>query len=82
MNKENECTSIEEDVKQLKSDIFWLKVILSFAVLAMGILAIGTVKTDSTLVAKTTEIASRVNVECVTKTNTLFGVLTKVKIVK
>jgi len=82
MNKENECTSIEEEVKTLKSDIFWLKVILSFAVLAMGILAIGTVKTDSMLVAKTAEIASRVNVECVVKTNTLFGILTKVKIVK
>lgn len=82
MNKENECTSIEEEVKTLKSDIFWLKAMLSFAVLAMGILAIGTVKTDSALVAKTAEIASKADVVCVVKTNTLFGILTKVKIVK
>lgn len=81
MDKEN-TMNLEEEIKQLKSDNFWFKVMLSIVILTVGLLAVGTVKNDSKLAVKTAEVASKSGVECVTKTNTLFGILTKVKIVK
>lgn len=74
--------NIEDDVRKLKHDTFWLKVILFLAILTNGILAVGVNNICSKLTAKTAEIASKTNVECVTKTNTLFGVMTKIKLVK
>lgn len=81
MDKEN-TMNLEEEIKQLKSDNFWFKVILSIVVLTIGLLAVATVKNDNKLIVKTAEVAGKSGVECVTKTNTLFGILTKVKIVK
>jgi len=81
MDKEN-TMNLEEEIKQLKSDNFWCKVILSLIVLTVGLLAVVTVQNDSKLAVKIAEVASKSGVECVTKTNTLFSVLTKVQIVK
>lgn len=72
--------NIENEVCKLKSDIFWLKVILTIVVLTLGVIAIGENNIHNKIVAKTAEIASKTNVECVTKTNTLFGVMTKIKL--
>ena len=74
--------NIEDEVCKLKHDTFWLKVILFLSVLTIGILAVGGNRVHSNVIAKTAEIANKVNVECVTKTNTLFGVMTKIKLVK
>jgi len=74
--------NIEDEVRKLKHDNFWLKVILFLSILNIGILAVGGNKVHSKLTAKTAEIANKANVECVTKTNTLFGVMTKIKLVK
>ena len=81
MNKEN-TINLEEEIKQLKSDNVSFKVMLSIVVLTVGLLAIATVKNDSKLVGKIAEVANKSGVECITKTNTLFGVLTKMKIIK
>ena len=70
--------NIENEVCKLKSDIFWLKVILTIVVLTLGVIAIGENNIHNKIVAKTAEIASKTNVECVTKTNTLFGVMNKI----
>ena len=74
--------NIEDEVRKLKYDNFWLKVILTLSILTTGILSIGGNNILSNLTAKTAEIANKANVECVTKTNTLFGVMTKIKLVK
>ena len=74
--------SIEDEVRKLKHDTFWLKTILFLSVLTIGILAVNENVVHSNLTAKTAEIANKVNVECVTKTNTLFGIMTKIKLVK
>lgn len=74
--------STENEMKKIKSDLFWLKVVMTFAVLTLGVLAVDGNRIHSKSVAKITEIADKAGVECETKTNTLFGVMTKIKLVK
>ena len=74
--------NIENEVKRLKRDNRWMQVIMTLMVLTLLIATVGGKKSDTKLAMKTAEIADKVGVECVTKTNTLFGILTKVEIVK
>ena len=74
--------NIENKVKKLKSDMFWLKVIMTFVVLTLGVLAVGGNCMHSKSMAKIAEIAGKTGIECETKTNTLFGIMTKINLVK
>jgi len=74
--------NIENEVKKLKSDMFWLKVIMTFVVLTLGVLAVGGNRVHNKSTAKIVEIADKTGVECETKTNTLFGIMTKINLVK
>lgn len=74
--------NVEDEVKKLKKDMFLVKVILTFVALTLGVLAVGGNRIHSKSHAKIAEIASKAGVECETKTNTLFGVMTKIKLVK
>lgn len=74
--------NIENEVKKLKSDMFWLKVIMTFVVLILGVLAVGGNRVHNKSTAKIVEIADKTGVECETKTNTLFGIMTKINLVK
>ena len=74
--------NIEDEVKKLKWDNFWLKTILFLSILTTGIIAVCGNNIHNGLTAKIAETANKAGVECVTKTNTLFGVHTKIKLVK
>lgn len=74
--------NVEDEVKKLKRDMFWFNVIMTFVVLTLGVLAVGGNRVHSKSAAKIAEIAGKTGVECETKTNTLFGVMTKIKLAK
>lgn len=68
----------KNEISKLKYDNFWFKVILFLQIVMVGILAVCLVKSDTKIIAKTAAIADKVGVECAIKTNTLFGVMSKV----
>jgi len=74
--------NIENEVKRLKRDNRWMQIIMTLTVLTLLVVTVGGKKSDAKLAVKTAEIADKAGVECVTKTNSLFGILTKVEIVK
>lgn len=76
---DEKAINVENEISKLKYDNFWLKVILFLQIVTVGILAVGLVKSDTKIIAKTAEIADKAGVECAIKTNTLFGVMYKVK---
>jgi hypothetical protein len=82
MNNKDEKLNIEDEVKRLKRDMFWVKAITTFVILTLSVLAVGGTCIHSKSHAKIAEIASKAGVECETKTNSLFGVMTKIKLVK
>lgn len=71
--------NVENEISKLKRDNFWLKVILFLQIVTVGILAVAVIKSDSKIIKKTAAIADKAGVECAIKTNTLFGVMSKVK---
>ena len=71
--------NVENEISKLKRDNFWLKVILFLQIVTVGILAVCLVKSDTKIIAKTAAIADKAGVECAIKTNTMFGVMYKVK---
>ena len=75
---DEKAINVENDISKLKYDNFWLKVILFLQSVMVSILAIGLVKSDTKIITKTATIADKVGVECAIKTNTLFGVMSKV----
>lgn len=70
--------NVENEISKLKRDNFWLKVILFLQIVTVGILAVAVIKSDSKIIKKTAAIADKAGVECAIKTNTLFGVMSKV----
>ena len=76
---DEKAINVENEISKLKHDNFWLKVILFLQIVTVGILAVAVVKSDSKIIAKTAAIADKAGVECAIKTNTLFGVMSKVK---
>ena len=76
---EEKAINVENEISKLKYDTFWLKVILFLQVVMVGVLAVAVIKSDSKIITKTVAIADKAGVECAIKTNTLFGVMSKVK---
>ena len=76
--KDENTMIIENEISKLKYDNFWLKVILFLQIVTVGILAVAVIKSDSKIIKKTAAIADKAGVECAIKTNTLFGVMSKV----
>lgn len=75
---EEKAINVENEINKLKYDTFWLKVILFLQIVIVGILAVAVIKSDSKIITKTAAIADKASVECAIKTNTLFGVMSKV----
>ena len=76
---DEKAINVENEISKLKRDNFWLKVILFLQIVTVGILAVAVIKFDSKIITKTAAIADKAGVECAIKTNTLFGVMSKVK---
>ena len=76
--KDENTMIVENEISKLKYDNFWLKVILFLQIVTVGILAVAVIKSDSKIIKKTAAIADKAGVECAIKTNTLFGVMSKV----
>lgn len=76
--KDENTMIVENEISKLKYDNFWLKVILFLQIVIVGILAVAVIKSDSKIIKKTAAIADKASVECAIKTNTLFGVMSKV----
>ena len=76
--KDEKTMIVENEISKLKYDNFWLKVILFLQTVLIGIIVCCLVKSDSKIIAKTAAIADKAGVECAIKTNTLFGVMSKV----
>ena len=76
--KDENTMIVENEISKLKYDNFWLKVILFLQIVIVGILAVAVIKSDSKIIKKTAAIADKAGVECAIKTNTLFGVMSKV----
>lgn len=74
--------NVENEISKLKRDNFWLKVILFLQIVTVGILAVAVIKSDSKIIKKTAAIVDKAGVECAIKTNTLFGVMSKVTFVE
>ena len=75
---DEKAINVENEISKLKRDNFWLKVILFLQIVMVGILAVGLVKSDTKIITKTAAIADKAGVECAIKTNTLFGVMSKI----
>ena len=76
---DEKAINVENEISKLKYDNFWLKVFLFLQIVTVGILVVAVIKSDSKIIAKTAAIADKAGVECAIKTNTLFGVMYKVK---
>lgn len=79
---DEKAINVENEISKLKYDNFWLKVILFLQTVLIGIIVCCLVKSDSKIITKTAAIADKVGVECAIKTNTLFGVMSKITFVK
>ena len=74
--------TIEEKIKNLKQENLLIKIMLTIIVLTLGMIAINETYVHNKIIAKITEISSKVGVECMVKTNSPFGVFTKMKLIK
>ena len=74
--------NIEKEIKSLKRKVFWANMVLLFALFCLASVAINDIIIDNKFIAKTAEISSKVGVECDVKTNNVFGVFTKMKLIK
>ena len=77
--KNEKTMIIENEICNLKFDNRVFKVILLVLTVLIGFLSFCQLKSDSKIVMKTAAIADKAGVECSIKTNTLFGVMYKVK---
>lgn len=80
--KNEKTMIIEDEICNLKFDNRVFKVILLLLTVLIGFLGFCLLKSDSKIVTKTAAIADKAGVECSIKTNTLFGVLSKVTFVE
>ena len=69
-------------LKTIQKNILLLNIMLTVAFIHIGVVSVAFVCITTNNAAKIVEIAQKTNVECVAKTNTLFGVMTKIKLVK
>ena len=80
--KNEKTMIIEDEICNLKFDNRMFKAILLLMTVLIGFLGFCLLKSDSKIVTKTAAIADKVGVECAIKTNTLFGVMSKVTFVE
>lgn len=80
--KNEKTMSIEDEICNLKFDNRVFKIILLLLTMLIGILGFCLVKSDSKIITKTATIADKAGIECAIKTNTLFGVMSKVTFVE
>ena len=76
--KDEKTMIVEDEICNLKFDNCVFKAILFLQAVLICIISCGLVKSDSKIVTKTAAIADKAGVECAIKTNTLFGVMSKV----
>lgn len=70
-----------DDIKKLYRDILLLNIIVFVALVLIGLVTTALSKNSTINAAKIAEITQKTDVECATKTNTLFGIQ-KITIVK
>lgn len=80
--KNEKTMIIEDEICNLKFDNRVFKVILFLLTVLIGFLGFCLLKSDIKIVTKTAAIADKAGVECAIKTNTLFGVMSKVTFVE
>ena len=80
--KNEKTMIIEDEICNLKFDNRMFKAILFLLTMLIGFLGFCLLKSDSKIVTKTAAIADKAGVECAIKTNTLFGVMSKVTFVE
>ena len=80
--KNEKTIIIEDEICNLKFDNRVFKAILFLLTVLIGFLSFCLLKSDSKIVTKTAAIADKAGVECAIKTNTLFGVMSKVTFVE
>ena len=80
--KNEKTIIIEDEICNLKFDNRVFKAILFLLTVLIGFLGFCLLKSDSKIVTKTAAIADKAGVECAIKTNTLFGVMSKVTFVE
>ena len=82
MEKEQQTQMEKNDVvKELRKGILLLNIMMLAALVLIGSVGIALVKRCTSNAAKIVEIAQKTGVECMAKTNTLFGIQ-KITIVK
>ena len=69
------------NMKELNRCILLINIVLLAALILIGLVGIAFVKRTTSNAAKIAEIAQKTGVECMAKTNTLFGIQ-KITIVK
>ena len=77
--KNEKTMIIEDEICNLKFDNRVFKAILFLQTVLIGIIVGCLVMSDSKIIAKTAAIADKAGIECAIKTNTMFGVMYKVK---
>lgn len=69
-------------VESVKRDILLVNIVVLFFLVLFGVYAILNTRKDTMLTNKIVELSQKADVPVETTTNTLFGVLTKVQLVK
>lgn len=77
--KDEKTMIVEDEICNLKFDNRVFKAILFLQTVLIGIIVGCLVKSDSKIITKTAAIADKAGIECAIKTNTMFGVMYKVK---
>lgn len=77
--------SVNEDnckVESVKRDILLVNIVVLFFLILFGVYAVLNTRKDTMLTNKIIELSQKADVPVEATTNTLFGVLTKVQLVK
>ena len=69
-------------VESMKRDILLVNIVVLFFLILFGVYAVLNTHKDTMLTNKIVELSQKVDVPVKATTNTLFGVLTKVQLVK
>ena len=69
-------------ITSFKRDLLLVHIVVLFFLILFGVYAVFNTHKDTTMTNKIVEIAQKSDVPVEAKTNTLFGILTKVQLVK
>ena len=70
------------EVESVKRDILLVNIVVLFFLILFGVYAVLNTRKDTMLTNKIVELSQKADVPVEATTNTLFGVLTKVQLVK